>query len=100
VPGKGKRRRPRQGFTLPDAQSGIVDALRAYYKMLAAAEDLGYRRRRHQTLAEFQPVLETLFPSQLVRSATTAFVYACYGDHPATDAQVMELTASIKRLGT
>ncbi len=100
VPGRGKGRKPKQGFTLPDAQSGIVDVLRVYYRMLSAAEDLGYRRRRHQTPAEFQPVLESLFPSQLVQSATTAFVYACYGDHPATDAQVMELTNSIKRLGT
>ncbi len=74
--------------------------LRAYYKMLATAEDLGYRRRHHQTPTEFQPVLETLFPSQIVQSATTAFVYACYGDHPATDAQVTELTASIRSLGT
>ena len=100
VPGKGKGRKPKQGFVLPDAQSGIVDVLRVYYKMLSAAEDLGYRRRRHQTPAEFQPVLESLFPSQLVQSATTAFVYACYGDYPATDAQVMELTNSINRLGT
>ena len=100
VPGKGKGRKPKQGFTLPDAQSGIVDVLRLYYRMLSAAENLGYRRRRHQTPTEFQPVLESLFPSQLVQSATTAFVYACYGDHPATDAQITELTASIKRLGT
>lgn len=100
VPGRGKNRKPNRGFTLPDAQSGIVDVLRAYYKMLATAEDLGYRRRRHQTPTEFQAVLETLFPSQIVQSATTAFVYACYGDHPATDAQVTELTASIRSLGT
>ena len=100
VPGRGKGRKPKQRFVLPDAQSGIVDVLRVYYRMLSTAEDLGYRRRGHQTPAEFQPVLESLFPSQLVQSATTAFVYACYGDHPATDDQITELTNSIKRLGT
>ena len=75
----------------------LADALHA---LLTAAEDMGYRRHHHQTPHEFQLTLEGLFPGRLVRMATGAFVNAFYGNHPASDEQISEMSSSVKGLTT
>ncbi len=84
-----------KGFYLPAGPPGVVEALRIYYKMLNTAHEMGLGRHRNQTPREYANTLDKIYPKQLVSMATTAFIWACYGDYPANQEQLSEITSSI-----
>ena len=88
----------RSAYALPDGPPGIVDALRLYYDILAKAEDRGVRRSPHETPAEHRSRLEEIFPVELVRQSTDAFVRAFYGNHPTPVEQLSAMTTTLKGL--
>ena len=84
-----------KGFYLPAGPPGVIDALRIYYQMLNTAHEMGLGRRGNQTPREYANTLGKIYPKQLVSMATNAFIWACYGDHPANQEQLSEMTSSI-----
>jgi hypothetical protein len=65
--------------------------------MLTAAEDKGIARAAHTTPMEHQAALETVFPTELVRPATSAFVRACYGHQPASRDRIDAMRELLER---
>ena len=68
--------------------------------LLTLAEERGYPRPTSETPTEYQKTLEMVFPAELVRSVTAAFVRACYGHHPAPRQQIEEMRVSVERLAS
>ena len=93
-------RRAGPGFHIPDGPPGVVDALVLYYDMLTAAQQKGLGRHHHQTPHEYEATLASVFPKGLVSKATSAFVRACYGNHPAAREQIAEMSATLKSIST
>jgi hypothetical protein len=83
---------------LPEDEPDVVEVFRVYFRLLTLAENRGHPRRLHQTPTEYQRTLERIFPRDLVRTVTAAFVRACYGHHPAPRRQIDEMRASLEQL--
>ena len=98
VPQRFRRGRRRERFALPEDESGIIEVFRVYFGLLTLAEEKGHPRPAAQTPQEFQRTLESLFPAELVRSVTAAFVRTCYGRHPAPPHQIEEMRNSLEQL--
>ena len=98
IPKRFKRAKRPQGLKLPEDEADVVEVFRVYFRLLTLAEDRGHPRPPHQTPDEYQGVLEQIFPRELVRGATAAFVRACYGHHPASRQQIEEMRASLEQL--
>ena len=98
IPKRFKRAKRPQGLKLPEDEADVVEVFRVYFRLLTLAEDRGHPRPPHQTPDEYQGVLEQIFPRDLVRGATAAFVRACYGHHPASRQQIEEMRASLEQL--
>ena len=88
----------RSAFSIPGGAPGVVDAIRLYYDILTMAEIRGVRRRSHETPAEHRSKLEEIFPVELVRQATDAFVRAFYGNHPTPVEQLSAMRTTLKGL--
>ncbi len=88
---KGRLRKRRRVYGLPDGPSGVVSALRMYYELLTVAEENDIRRGAPDTASEFRPTLRKMFPTGLVEAATSAFNRALYGHHPASEEDVAEM---------
>lgn len=97
LPGRLRRRRPHKDYRLPDDERSIVDVFRIYFGLLTLAEKKGRRKPSHATPSEYQSTLEELFPRDLVRDSTHAFVQACYGHHPASREQIEDMRTSLER---
>lgn len=91
---KGDRRK----LDLPEDDANIVEVFQIYFGLLTKAEDKGHYRSPSQTPEEYQGILEQIFPSTLVREATTAFVRACYGHHPLSQQQIDQIRVSVDKL--
>ena len=98
LPSRFRRRNPERALRLPSDNPDITDVFRIYFGLLTLAEQRGEARHHSETPAEYQPTLEGLFPRALVRSATTAFMRACYGHHPAPREQIDEMRQELERL--
>ena len=98
IPERFRRGKPPSGFNLPEDEADVVEVFRVYFRLLTLAEGRGHPRPPHQTPAEYQRTLEQIFPRDLVRRATAAFVRACYGHHPAPRQQIEEMRASLEQL--
>ena len=98
LPGRLRRGHGARGYRLPDAEPRVVEALKLYYRLLTLAEAKGVARSVWETPVEFQAKLEEVLPPGLVRMATSAFVRACYGGHPAPEAHLGEMRALVDRL--
>ncbi len=96
VPDRFRKHKAPPPMRLPDDEPGIVDVFRLYFGMLMQAEKRGSPRSANQTPAEYASTLEQLFPQNLVRSATAAFVRACYGHKPAPREQIEEMRAALE----
>ncbi|MDP6799683.1 MAG: DUF4129 domain-containing protein [SAR202 cluster bacterium] len=100
VPDRFRKRKGSPPMRLPDDEPGIVDVFRLYFGMLMQAEKRGSPRPANQTPAEYASTLEQLFPQNLVRSATAAFVRACYGHKPAPREQIEEMRSALEEAST
>ena len=98
LPDRLKGSRKRKGYMLPDGPTGVVEALRIYYRLLSIAEKRGIKRAPDKTAVEFQTDLEGSLPRDLVRSATDAFNRACYGHHPASQEQIAQMWLALRSL--
>ena len=100
LPDRFKRAKRPHTFDLPEDDADVVDVFRVYFALLVLAEELGFPRPRTETPTEFARTLEKIFPQDLVRKATAAFVRACYGHQPAPRHQIDEMRASLDRLAS
>jgi len=100
VPDRFRKRKLPREMHLPDDEQGVVDVFRIYFGMLMQAEKRGEPRAANQTPTEYQSTLERIFPQNLVRSATAAFVRACYGHKPATREQIDDMRQSLEEAST
>ncbi len=98
LPRRFTRPRGPRPFRIPGGEAGVVDVFKVYFGMLALAEKRGFPRPPAETPEEYAVTLEGLFPRDLVRTVTTAFVRACYGHHPAPRRQIDEMHSSLERL--
>ncbi len=85
-------------FSLPDGPPGVVDAMRVYYELLEKAKEQGIHRPQPETPSEHRPILQGLYPGDLVPASTEAFNRACYGHHPASAEQIAGMQLDLKRL--
>ena len=97
VPSRLTRKRSRRAYRLPDDERSIVDVFRIYFGLLTLAEKKGQRRPPQATPLEYRSTLEELFPRDLVRESTSAFVRACYGHHPVSRELLEEMRSSLER---
>ena len=100
IPKRFRIGKTERSFTLPDDEADIVEVFRIYFGLLTLAEERGYPRPTSETPTEYQKTLEMVFPAELVRSVTAAFVRACYGHHPAPRQQIEEMRVSVERLAS
>ena len=98
LPSRFRRRTPDRALHVPPDDPGITDVFRIYFGMLTLAERRGHPRHYSETPSEYQTKLESLFPRSLVRAATTAFMRACYGHHPAPREQIDEMREELERV--
>ena len=96
VPRRFRRTREAAGPRLPDDEEEIVDVFRVYFGLLEQARAQGFPRPEHSTPLEYQHTLEQVLPRRLVRTATEAFTYACYGHHAPPRAVLDELKAQME----
>ena len=87
-----------RSFRLPGGEADVVDVFKVYFGMLVLAEKRGFPRPPTETPEEYAATLEGLFPREVVRTVTVAFVRACYGHHPASRRQIDEMRSSLERL--
>ena len=87
-----------RGFNIPNGPPGFMAALRIYYEMLSTARSRKVNRSPHLTPTEFTPHLGTVFPDDLVGSATNAFNRAQYGNIPASDEEIKAIEESYRTL--
>ncbi len=97
IPSRFRRKQKGLRLRLPDGDPNIVDVFRVYFGMLTLAEDKGEPRLADQTPSEYRNTLESIFSTRLVRLATTAFIRACYGHHPASREQIEDMRASLEQ---
>ena len=98
VPSRFKGPARRKDFALPSDEADVVDVFRVYFGLLVKAEEKGFPRPASETPSEYQHTLEKIFPMTLVRTATDAFIRACYGHQPAPRSQIDEMKAMLERL--
>ena len=98
VPSRFKGPVTRVDFALPSDEADVVDVFRIYFGLLVLAEEKGFPRPANETPSEYQLTLEKIFPLNLVRAATDAFIRACYGHQPAPRRQIDEMRAMLERL--
>ena len=96
VPRRFRRASETAGPRLPDDEEEIVDVFRVYFGLLEQAREQGFPRPEHATPLEYQHTLEQVLPRRLVRTATEAFTYACYGHHAPPRAVLDELKAQME----
>ena len=101
LPRRLKRMRAaRTNFRLPDDDADLVEIFRIYFGLLSLAEERGFPKAPAETPNEYQGKLERIFPPNLVRTATAAFVRACYGHRPAPRQQIDEMRVSLEQLAS
>jgi hypothetical protein len=100
IPSRFKKARQRHRLRLPQDDPDIVDVFRIYFGLLTLAEERGHPRQPHETPGEYQRTLEILFPQSLARTATAAFIRACYGRHPATREQIEEMRITLEQVAS
>ena len=98
LPKRFRAKKQGTALRLPDDDPGVVDVFRVYFGLLSLAEGRGFPKAPAETPREYQHTLEQLFPRNLVRAATSAFIRACYGHHPASREQIEEMKASLAQL--
>ena len=90
--------RRRHALQLPDDERGIVEAFRAYFRLLGLMSSKGYPRDHWQTPTEFQGTVQRFVPQSTTKLATDVFARACYGHIPATDEELETLNSSLAAL--
>ena len=99
LPSRFRKKKQRDnGLKLPDDEQAIIDVFRIYFGMLVLAEKKGFPKPPSETPTEYQNTLENILPHNLVRTATSAFVRACYGHCPATSEQIAEMQTTLEQV--
>ncbi len=98
LPKRFRSKEKSPALMLPDDDPGVVEVFRVYFGLLTLAEGRGFPKGPAETPREYQHTLEQLFPRNLARAATSAFIRACYGHHPASREQIEEMKASLAQL--
>ena len=100
LPSRFRRRAANANLRVPSDDPNIVDVFRIYFGLLTLAEERGYPRQSSETPTEYRRTLEGLFPRELARAATAAFIRACYGHHPAPREQIEEMREELERVAS
>ena len=98
LPSRFRRRSANRALRVPSDDPNIADVFRIYFGLLTLAEQRGHERHSSETPLEFRETLESIFPSALVRAATSAFTRACYGHHPAPRERIDEMRQELERI--
>jgi hypothetical protein len=99
LPSGLKRRRVRRHIAISGGPPGIVQALRAYYRLLLWAEERGLGRQGHETPSEYQARAMGKLWGAPVAEATAAFNAAFYGGHPTLEDRLADLHSRLDDLG-
>ncbi len=100
LPSRFRKQSSERPLRVPSGDPNVADVFRIYFGMLMLAEKREHPRHYSETPLEFQRTLEMVFPRRLVRSATRAFVRACYGHHPSTREEIDDMRTELERVSS
>lgn len=95
LPSGLKRHRGAKRIAFAGGPPGIVQALRAYYRLLLWAEERGLARSGHETPSEYQLRASDKLSAAPVAEATAAF----YGGSPSPEDRLANLNSRLDDLG-
>ena len=98
LPSRFRKKQESSALRVPTGDPNITDVFRIYFGLLVLAEKRGNPRQPSETPREYQRTLEGLFPRELARAATAAFMRACYGHHPAPREDIEEMRSELERV--